>query len=123
MSQRSDFSPPGSPPGSPAGSPARAVIFDRDGVLVRFDLDRLRAFFEPLLPIPLSVLSDHWRAWCRQREAPRTLADERQFWSGFWSTVGDAHQLSDDVLRRLHEFDYVTGLSPFPDAQPALELA
>ncbi|NUP12831.1 MAG: HAD family hydrolase [Polyangiaceae bacterium] len=106
-----------------AGRPVRAVIFDRDGVLVRFDLEFLRAFFEPLLPIPLSALSNHWRTWCAQRRGPQTLDEERAFWSGFWDMVFGVVELDDDVRRRLRAFDYATALIPFSDAEPALRLA
>lgn len=99
----------------------RAVIFDRDGVLLDFDLEAAAAYFEPLLSISLEELIGLWREWGRRAGYPGTLAEERRFWQGVWGFVTETLDLEPAVQRKLEQFNYTSILVPYPDARPALE--
>jgi putative hydrolase of the HAD superfamily len=101
----------------------RAAIFDRDGVLTRFDLPTLRAFFEPLLPLSLGELAVRWQRWCERGSGPRTLAEEATFWGVFWDELAVELGLGEQTRAALRAFDYTTSLRAFPDARSALLVA
>jgi len=101
----------------------RAAIFDRDGVLTEFDLPTLRAFFEPLVPLPLDELAARWQAWCEIGAFPRSLAEESTFWGEFWDGLVRELRLSAETRERLSAFDYTASLRAFSDARPALQEA
>src|SRR5262245_61873383 len=98
----------------------KAVIFDRDGVLLYFDLTVAVDFFQPLLPISLQEITDRWKRWGEKVGYPRTLAEERTFFRSFWDAVGDEFKVSSHVRIQLHQFDYTSCLLPFPDAAGVL---
>lgn len=98
----------------------RAVIFDRDGVLLDFDLEAAAAFFEPLLSISLEELIELWREWARQVGYPGTLAEEKRFWQGVWEFVAERLNLTPAVQGQLEQFNYLSILFAYPDARPAL---
>jgi len=101
----------------------RAAIFDRDGVLTHFDVPMLRAFFEPLVPLPLGELAARWQAWCEIGTSPRTLDEESAYWGAFWDRLASELHLSTEVRERLRAFDYTASMRAFPDARGALEEA
>ena len=101
----------------------RAVIFDRDGVLTDFDLDKATQFFEPRVPISLWEISDRWEAWGSTHGFPRTLAEEQAFFLDFWDAICDELTLETAIRHDLHQFDYTTCLMPYPDVLPALAAA
>ncbi|MCA9978971.1 MAG: HAD-IA family hydrolase [Chloroflexota bacterium] len=103
--------------------PFRAAIFDRNNVLIEYDFDVAQAFFGPLLPISIFELGDRWQTWGETVGFPATPADETPFWQGFWQHLGDELALSASVVAKLHTFEYVSVLRPFPDARPALQAA
>ena len=98
----------------------RAVIFDRDGVLLDFDLEAAADFFEPLLSISLEELIGLWREWARRVGYPGTLAEERRFWQGVWQFVAESLDLKPAVQHELEQFNYTSILFAYPDARPAL---
>jgi putative hydrolase of the HAD superfamily len=100
--------------------PIRAIIFDRDGVLVDFDLKAAAAFFEPLLPISLPELAERWDQWGEAVGFPSSLAEERAFFQKFWDHIDLEFGLSQSTLKQLHQADYTNYLLPFPDARPVL---
>lgn len=101
----------------------RAVIFDRDGVLLDFDLAAAAAYFEPLLSISLKELIELWREWGRRVGFPGTMVEERRFWQGVWGFVAERLDLEPAVQRKLEQFNYTSILIPYSDARPALEKA
>lgn len=101
----------------------RAVIFDRDGVLLDFDLEAAAAFFEPLISVSLEELIELWREWGRRVGFPATLAEEQRFWDGVWRFVAERLNLDPIVQRKLEQFNYTSILYSYPDARPALEKA
>jgi len=103
----------------------QAVIFDRDGVLAEFELDRMRLELGALLPFGLYQLGAELRDWAtRGGAAPITdAASERAFWEGFWRHLCEARGLGEDVRRQLERFEPRRALRAFPDARPALEAA
>jgi len=100
--------------------PIRAVIFDRDGVLTSFDMELAAAFFQPLLPITLDELFQRWQQWGKTVGFPRSIAEEHDFWYGFWNLLSDDLALAAAVRSQLQRFDYTSVIRPFPDAKPAL---
>lgn len=99
-----------------------AVIFDRDGVLVDFDLEAAAAYFGPLVPVSLEQLTALWRDYGQQQGFPRTVDEERAFWHGVWQYVAQALELDAETEARLQQFEYTSILYAYPDAVPALQL-
>jgi putative hydrolase of the HAD superfamily len=103
---------------------SQAVIFDRDGVLAEFDLERTRLELGPLLPFGLEQLGAHLRSWAGHGQAAVTdAASERAFWEAFWAHLCAEQGLGEQVHARLLRFDPRRTLRAFPDARPALEQA
>ncbi len=100
--------------------PIRAVIFDRDGVLTSFDMDVAVAFFQPLLPIGVDKLLQRFQQWGKSVGFPRSVAEEQEFWRGFWNWLSDDLALTATVRAQLQRFDYTSVIRPFPDARAAL---
>jgi putative hydrolase of the HAD superfamily len=102
-----------------------AVIFDRDGVLAEFDLDRTRQELGPLLPFGLEQFGAHLRSWAAGGRAVTVTdaASERVFWDAFWEHLCGQQGLGEDVRRQLSRFNPRRTLRAFPDARPALEEA
>lgn len=101
----------------------QAVIFDRDGVLLDFDLEAAARFFTPRVPLSLWAISDRWEQWGAQVGFPRSLAEEKSFFEGFWDNICDEFALSTAIRSDLHRFDYTTCLWVYPDVVPALQAA
>lgn len=101
----------------------RAVIFDRDGVLTRFNLEYAADFFEPLLPITLEELGADWFRWGAQVGFPTDLAGETIFWQSYWDDISARFNLDKTIRSQLQQFDYTSVVHPFPDAWPALQAA
>lgn len=100
-----------------------AVIFDRDGVLIDFDLPRATADFKSFLPFDGFELGRRWGQWGQQVGFPRTVDEEQRFFRGFWDQLSDELGLSDTVRAQLHDVNYTDYLVPYPDAYPALSYA
>jgi putative hydrolase of the HAD superfamily len=101
----------------------QAVIFDRDGVLAEFDLERLNRELGPLLPFELEQLGAHLRDWAARGEPITDASSERTFWSTFWEHLCAEWGLSEEVRSRLLRFEPHRTLRAFPDARPAIEQA
>jgi putative hydrolase of the HAD superfamily len=98
----------------------RAVVFDRDGVLTRFDFTPL---VQLLSEIPGASFEALWRLWhdyYENRPLPRTRAEEQQFLAAFWDTVATAWALEPAMHTRLVSFDYTRTILAFDDARKAL---
>lgn len=103
----------------------QAIVFDRDGVLAEFDLDRTRAELGPLLPFGLEQLGAQLRHWAASGRAV-TVTDpgsERVFWSTFWEHLCGEHHLSAAVRDQLLRFTPSRTLRAFADVRPVLEEA
>jgi putative hydrolase of the HAD superfamily len=98
----------------------RAVIFDRDGVLTRFDFAPALELFKQLPGLSFDEVRQRWEQWSARTGVPRTVAAERTFLSGFWDALCDECALPDTVRERFHRFDYLETIHPFADARPAL---
>jgi putative hydrolase of the HAD superfamily len=102
----------------------RAVIFDRDNTLVRFDRARMAALearVARLAPgLPPGAAAAHWQAW--PGPWPRSEAGEPSFWQLFWSEFAARHQLPSEVIAQLMEIGalYQACFVAFPDAAPSL---
>jgi HAD superfamily hydrolase (TIGR01509 family) len=81
-------------------TPIRAVVFDRDDTLLRYDTDKLIALFRQAVP-DLS-LSDLARHWARLDELPVShTRDEPRFWQRFWGQFVNGSDLPPDTAARL----------------------
>jgi putative hydrolase of the HAD superfamily len=103
--------------------PIHAVVFDRDGVLTDFDLEKATRFFTPRVPLSVWEIAARWNAWGQQFGFPRDLAGETTFFHTFWDALCDEFALTPEVRADLHRFDYTSCLLTFPDVRPALEVA
>jgi HAD superfamily hydrolase (TIGR01509 family) len=101
----------------------QAVIFDRDGVLLDFDMEAAARFFTPRVPLSLWEISERWEAWGGQVGFPRSVAEESAFFAGFWDSICDELALSAAIRNDLQQFDYTTCLMVYPDVLPALQVA
>lgn len=101
-------------------SPVRAILFDRDGVLTRFDMNAIQQQLVPLLPVPLTRVADAWRIWCETHACPTTIAEESLFWSSFWAHIALEMSMSAETHAALEKFDYTKVLLPHDDARDAL---
>jgi putative hydrolase of the HAD superfamily len=97
-----------------------AVIFDRDGVLLDFDLVAATAFFQQVLPFPMPELLCLWHDLGEKVGFPRNLAEERAFFRRFWDQICDDYRLPPAARQQLHRFEYTNLIRPYPDARPAL---
>ncbi len=98
-----------------------AVIFDRDGVLIDFDLEGAAAFFQPILPFPLQELFSRWLKWGEKVGFPSSTAEEKTFFRRFWGQLSDEFKLSQAKRAQLYRFNYTRYLRPFPEVRPILE--
>ena len=98
----------------------KAVIFDRDGVLSRFDLEAAAAFFRPLIPLSIEALLETWLSWQRWHGLPRDLRQERALQRGFWRHLAGQLDLPLHRRRQLERFDYTSVIRPFPEVRATL---
>ncbi len=101
----------------------KAVIFDRDGVLADFDLDRARAALGSVLPFGLDELGRRLRAFAERVAPPLDGPGERAFFARFTGELGAELGLDDAARVGLARFDPRAALSPYLDARGALERA
>ncbi|MBL8683752.1 MAG: HAD family hydrolase [Myxococcales bacterium] len=101
---------------------ARAAIFDRDGVLTRFDLAPLRARLAAH-GLSLESMMGAWEPWYRSQTLPKNRQEESQFIEAFLDAYCESHNLSADARDELVSFDYAALVRPFDDARPALAWA
>jgi putative hydrolase of the HAD superfamily len=101
----------------------KAVVFDRDGVLADFDLDRARAALGVTLPFGLEELGRRLRAFAARVAPPLDGPGERAFFGQFTAELGAELGLDDAGRARLGRFDPRVALVPYPDARGALERA
>jgi putative hydrolase of the HAD superfamily len=103
----------------------RAVIFDRDNTLVRFDdtaIAALEARIAALAPgLPPRATVAHWLSW--PGPWPRTPDDEPAFWRAFWAGLAREHRLAAGAAEALHAIGgfYHTCFAAFPDTRGCLQ--
>lgn len=104
----------------------RAVIFDRDNTLVRFD-SRAGAAIEARIAaaapaLPARAVTAHWLGW--RGPWPRSPEQEPAFWRSFWGALACRHQLRDDEIAALHGIGvcYYTCFTAFPDTRDCLAI-
>jgi len=101
----------------------KAVIFDRDGVLTRFNLQAAATYFQPRVPLPLDMIRERWLVQGKEQGFPRTLEEEHVFWATFWRELGREFNLPTNVQRELDQFKYTSLIQLFDDAPGALVMA
>jgi putative hydrolase of the HAD superfamily len=99
---------------------ARAVVFDRDGVLTYFDVPAATDYFRPLLPISIFELMNRWQAYGRVTGFPVTLPMEREFFQGFWQQLCQEFNLSPAQARVLYGTDYTRFISAYAEVPGVL---
>jgi putative hydrolase of the HAD superfamily len=100
--------------------PRKAVIFDRDGVLVDFDLDRVADFLSARVAVPLEELQQLFGKLGQTVGFPKSMQEEEKFWFQFWEKVADRVGLDDSAKHELRNMDIYQFLKPYPEAQPVL---
>lgn len=98
-------------------------MFDRDGVLTRFDMVAIERFFAPIVPLSIPEIAARWQRFCETNRSPESLRDEDAFWAAFWESVADELSLDAGRRQRLAEFDYTRVLRPHDDAEAAMRRA
>ena len=99
---------------------ARAVVFDRDGVLVR---TRLRELLHDLLQhvrMDEKELMRRWIDWLGGR-ALATSVDERDAARAFLDQLSRSPELTPAAREAVASFDHGAYVEAFPDAAPALD--
>jgi putative hydrolase of the HAD superfamily len=102
----------------------RAVIFDRDNTLVRFNtaaIAELEARVAAAAPgLPAGAAIEHWQHW--PGPWPRTHDDEPAFWRAFWAALARAHQLHEGAAGTLEQIGafYHTCFTAYPDTLACL---
>lgn len=105
--------------------PIRAVIFDRDNTLMRFDDAAIAALEDRILAIaptlPRSATVAHWLGW--PGPWPRAPEDEPAFWRAFWGGLAARHQLAENAAEALQQIGgfYHTCFAAFADAPACLQ--
>lgn len=99
----------------------KTIIFDRDGVLTHFDHAAATEFFSSLVPYSLEEIAGKWVEYGKQIGFPRTVAQERTFFSLFWERIGIDARLPVQTVETLKKFDYATMMRPYPEAANVLE--
>lgn len=103
----------------------RAVIFDRDGVLTRFDFASLMRMLEGVPGASFASLWQLWQAHVDGAPPPRasTAGTESEYVAAFWRKVAAAWRLDAALEQRLNRFDTTSAIVAFDDAAPALARA
>jgi putative hydrolase of the HAD superfamily len=101
----------------------KAVVFDRDGVLADFDLERAHAELGAILPFGLSELRSRLGAFAARVAPPTHGASEPAFFNRFAEELGNELGFDDERRAKLARFDPRATLAVYPDARGALERA
>jgi putative hydrolase of the HAD superfamily len=96
----------------------RAVIFDRDGVLVTIERERFARLVLSRIPLSEADLTVRWRAFLGGR-ALRD-GDEESCVRGFLSALADELGLDEEAKGALLAIDYTACVRCFDDAREAL---
>jgi putative hydrolase of the HAD superfamily len=99
---------------------ARAVVFDRDGVLTDFDLQLAAEFLRPLAPLPIDEILSRWVLWQEEYGFPKDLVEEESLWISFWDDLSDEFHLGSEQRCRLRQFNYTSVIRPFPEVRAVL---
>jgi putative hydrolase of the HAD superfamily len=101
--------------------PIRAVLFDRDDVLVRLDRTGIAAELVARLPVDEREVLRRWKAWM-EGVPPADTATERHAVRAFLGALAaDLGPRAGDELRHAVErFDYTRFVAAYPDARQAL---
>jgi HAD superfamily hydrolase (TIGR01509 family) len=80
-------------------------------------------FFSPRVPLSLGEIFERWEVMGHQQGFPRTVVEEKAFFVQFWDDLADELELSAAIRSDLHQFDYTTCLTVYPDVLPMLKAA
>lgn len=94
----------------------RAVIFDRDGVLTFFDVEKAVSFFQPLVPFSIFELGGRWQKWGQKVGFPSNLAEEKEFFHSFWKALKEECNLTEAQYLVLDGCNYTDYMGAYPDA-------
>lgn len=92
-------------------------------MLTDFDMKAAARFFSPRVSLSLWEIFERWEARGQQNGFPRTIAEEKAFFTKFWDGLSDELGLSAATRSDLHQFDYTTCLAVYSDVLPALQAA
>jgi len=95
----------------------RAVIFDRDGVLTRFDFGDLIAKLSRSPRASFSALWQMWESHLREGAPPREAEAERAYVRSFWQGVSCAWDLDETLESELIDYEYMSVIRAYDDAR------
>ncbi len=101
----------------------QAIVLDRDGVLLDFDLVAAARFFSTLVPCSLAELDARMHARGSRHGYPRSEAEEKAFLKSYWDEICDEFELPGSTRQKLHSFNYTTLVAPYPEVHASLSLA
>jgi putative hydrolase of the HAD superfamily len=99
------------------------VIFDRDGVLTRFDHAVALELFRGVHEFQFDDALARWERWYRAAEPARDEEAERRVVTGFFAQLADHFRVEPEARGRMIGFDYLRMFQPYPDARRALSTA
>lgn len=99
----------------------RVVIFDRDGVLANFDLEKAKTYFESQLGINIEDITSHWLTWGEMNGYPKSIEEEKIYFIDFWEYLSDQCKVSPEVKAELLKFHYPTLMFAYPEVKKVLE--
>jgi HAD superfamily hydrolase (TIGR01509 family) len=99
----------------------QAVLFDRDGVLTYFDVPAATSFFRLVVPISLFELAACWQSFGEAKGFPRSVTEERIFFTKFWNQLTDEFDLQAEQRAVLENLDYTRFIVPYPEVRSVLD--
>lgn len=104
-------------------SKTRAVIFDRDGVLTFFLVQKGIEYISKYIPgFNLQSGLTIWESLGQLHGFPKNPEEEILFFSKFWLALADHYTISPEQQAAIQQINYLEFVDIFPDTLPALEL-
>ncbi len=99
----------------------KIVIFDRDGVLINYQINKIKEYLEP--KVKMSVEKMYLKAveFGKMTQFPEVDSEQKVFWEKFCEFLQTQSDISDSDLEAIKKFDYLDYIITFDDVQPVLK--